>query len=386
MLIKPKICFITASELVVRWFLLDQLSALSRHYDVTLIVNTDNPGFLLDTGVSVRILPLRIERQIHVMQDVLALLKLVGIVSQEGFVAVHSVSPKAGLLAMLAAAICRVPVRIHTFQGEVWATRTGLMRKLLRGMDKIVARLATSLLVVSESERGFLIQEGIISAHKSRVLAQGSICGVDIRRFFPRAEGRQSRADFGFPNAGVIFLYLGRLAIDKGILDLVAAFDKLWREDQAISLLIVGPDEDGVSDKIQAMVLACQEAIHFYGETVNPESYIEIADVLCLPSYREGFGMVLLEAAAMGKAVLASRIYGITDAVIENETGLLHAPGSVIEISDKMRLLANDSGLRKRLGVNALQRVRRDFSREYVTSEMLRFYEQILQRATDLSD
>ena len=121
---KPKICFITASELTVRWFLLNQLEALSHSYDVTLIVNTDNPDLLCDVNISVRVLPVRIERKINLRWDILALIQLVRIMCRERFVAVHSVTPKAGLLAMLAATICRVPVRIHTFTGQVWATRS----------------------------------------------------------------------------------------------------------------------------------------------------------------------------------------------------------------------------------------------------------------------
>ncbi len=365
---------------MVRWFLLDQLAALSRRYDVTLIVNTDNPDFLRETGVSVRILPLHIERQISVWRDGLALLQLVRILSRERYTAVHSVSPKAGLLAMLAAAISRVPVRIHTFQGEVWATRTGMMRRLLRFLDKVVAVLATHLLVVSDSERRFLIGEGLISARKSRVLAHGSICGVDLRRFASVPGARfEYRKKIGFPATAMVFLFLGRLARDKGILDLVQAFALLWPDNPDALLFIVGPDEEGIKDQIEAMALPCLHAIRFHGETATPEACIEIADVLCLPSYREGFGMVLLEAAAMGIPVLASRIYGITDAVVEGETGLLHAPGAVREITQKMRLLANDAGLREYLGAHAMQRARRDFAQEYVTDEVVGFYASVLR-------
>lgn len=374
-----KICLITTSELIVRWFLLDQLAALSRQYDVTLIVNTHDVNFLSDMEMQVRVLPLSIARQISPWHDGVTLLQLIHILRREQFDLVHSIAPKAGLLAMMAAAICRVPVRIHTFQGEVWVTRTGIMRKLLRFLDWVVAKLTTQSLVVSESERNFLIKEGILPINKSRVLAKGSICGVDIRRFSSTIGMRDAnRIVLGIDGSCMVFLYVGRLAVDKGILDLVAAFDQVRQTHPLALLLVVGPDEEGIQIRIRAMRLPCLDAIHFYGFSTMPELYIGAADIVCLPSYREGFGMVLLEAAAMGVPVLASHIYGIIDAVVEGETGLLHVPGAVDEIVEKMRRLADDENLRHCLGEQAMIRARRGFAQEYVTGELIKFYESIL--------
>ncbi len=379
---RKRICMVTSSALTVRWFLLDQLRALNRIYDVTLILNTEEPEWLRQAGVEVRILPVRIERKISPWRDLLALFDLMAVFKRERFDAVHSVTPKAGLLAMLAAWVCRVPVRIHTFQGEVWATRTGFMRQLLRFFDWLVDRVATQVLVVSESERQFLIGQGLVSLHSSRVLAKGSICGIDIQRFAPPTAKQRAalRDGLGLSAAGTVFLFVGRLAVDKGILDLVRAFDSLWRNRPDARLLIVGPDEEGVQDKVHALNLASTQGIRFDGFTPAPESYIGAADVLCLPSYREGFGMVLLEAGAMAVPVLASRIYGITDAVVDGETGLLHEPGAVHEIADKMAVLESAPALREQLGQQGLARVRRDFAQTYVTAEVVKFYAEMLAK------
>ncbi|MDR3392582.1 MAG: glycosyltransferase family 4 protein [Sulfuriferula sp.] len=374
---KPKICFITASELTVRWFLLDQLTALSRHYDVTLIVNTDNPEFLNDTGMSVRVLPVRIERQISIWRDSVALMHLLRIMWRERFVAVHSVTPKAGLLAMLAATICRVPVRIHTFTGQVWATRNGLARALLKLLDTATATMTTHLLIDSYSQRQFLIDEYVTSADKARVLGHGSISGVDIARFAANAQHRQAVRDrLQLRQDDVVFLYLGRLNRDKGLLDMAAAFVQAAQENW--HWLIVGPDEADLMPEIMTLCQNCAARVHYLGRSHAPEVEMAAADVFCLPSHREGFGTVLIEAAAMGIPALASRIYGITDAVIDGETGLLHTPKSVDEIAEKMRLLATDTELRKRLGNHAMQRAQRDFSQAYVTGEVLAFYAQVM--------
>lgn len=374
---KPKICFITASELTVRWFLLDQLNALSQRYDVTLIVNTDNADFLADTGVQVRVLPVRIERKISLWQDGLALLHLMQIMRREQFAAVHSVTPKAGLLAMLAAAICRVPVRIHTFTGQVWATRTGNARRLLKLLDTVTAGLTTHLLVDSNSQRQFLIDERVTSAAKASVLGHGSISGVDVKRFPPNLHNRQKvRADLSLNETDVVFMYLGRLNADKGLLDLAAAFAQSAQANW--HWVIVGPDEADLMPELMRICEKVAAQFHFLGRSQAPEVEMAAADVFCLPSYREGFGTVLIEAAAMGLPVLASRIYGITDAVVEGKTGLLHAPKSIEEIAAKMRLLADDAELRKRLGEQGMVRARRDFSQAYVTGEVLAFYERLV--------
>ena len=376
---RKKICLLTTSELVVRWFLLDQLAALSQRYDVTLLVNTDNPSFLQDTGIRVRVLPLDIARKISPSQDLRTLLDLVRRLQRERFDLVHTVAPKAGLLGIMAAAITRVPLRIHTFQGEVWATRTGLMRRLLRFLDWLVARLATHLLVVSESERQFLVAEGILPPSKSRVLAKGSICGVDTQRFSPPGDNKAAlRARMNIAPAQTVFLYVGRLTKDKGILDLVVAFDQFWLTNPASLLMIVGPDEEQLGAHIRAMKLKADAAIRIPGPTTTPEDYIAAADVVCLPSYREGLGMVLIEAAAVGIPAMASRIYGISDAVVDGETGLLHTPASVEDIRQTMQRLSSDPALRQRLGNQALQRARRDFSQETVTAALLDFYTEIL--------
>ncbi len=378
---RKRVCMVTSSVLVVRWFLRDQLRALTQDHDVTLIVNGEETALQAEVGAGVRVIRAGLERKISPWHDLKVLLELMRIFRRERFDVVHSVTPKAGLLSMMAAWICGVPVRIHTFQGEVWATRHGFMRALLRFFDWLVARLATVVLVVSASERQFLITEGIIPADKSRVLANGSICGVDTERFAPPdpVQRRMARQQAGIADTDVLFLYVGRLAIDKGILDLAQAFDHVWQQFPQARLMIVGPDEEGVVARMDAMALKARVAIQVHGYTAEPERYVQLADVVCLPSYREGFGMVLLEAAAMRVAVMASRIYGITDAVEDGITGLLHPPAMISAIEDTMLQLLRDPGLRERLAEAGMQRARRDFSRQTVIEAVRQFYQQLLR-------
>src|SRR5206468_2884524 len=238
--------------------------------------------------------------------------------------------------------------RIHTFQGETWAARSGVLRLLLKSADRLVARLATHRLVVSRSEQEFLVAQGVLRPGRSLVLASGSISGVDVARFRadPAARGR-IRKEFDLGDTDTVFLFLGRIARDKGIFDLAEAFASVAAEFPQARLLIVGPDEDGIRPLIPARAGVAADKLRFGDITDAPEEAIAAADVICLPSYREAFGMVILEAAAAGIPAVASRIYGITDAIVDEETGLLHEPLNPRDLASRMKRLAGNPGLRR---------------------------------------
>lgn len=376
---QARVALVVTSTLTVRWFLLEHIRTLARSFAVTLIVNNDAPE--LAALLPCRIVSLRLERDIAPLADLLALLGLFRLFRRQHFDLVHSITPKAGLLAMLAAWFARVPRRLHTFQGEVWVTRRGAMRWLLKNLDRLVARLATDLLVVSGSERKFLIAAGVIPAAKSRVLNHGSISGVDCERFKPDSGARAAlRAEFGIPADAPVFLFVGRLKRDKGVLDLARAYAARAREDAACRLLIVGPDEDGLLPEIEQICAACRSRLRVAGLSAVPERYMAASDVLCLPSYREGFPVTIIEAAAAGLPTIGSRIYGISDAIVEGETGLLFDAGDVQQLALCMRILGGDTSLRRRMARSARERALRDFPQEHLTAALLGHYRLLLAR------
>lgn len=377
---KKKVCWVVSCEFAVNSFLLDQIAVLQEHYDLTLIVNTDNPRFLGSHGSRVRVIPVGIERQISLWRDLRAQARLIWIFVCERFDVVHSITPKAGLLAMVAGWLARVPNRIHTFQGEVWITRQGFWRMFLKAMDKLVARLATRLLVVSFSEQKFLLEQGIVPSGKSQVLAKGSICGVNTTRFRPDLVTRAAvRKQLGLSDSDKLFLYVGRLLVDKGVLELAAAFSRLCNTYPDVHLLVVGPDEHNMRDKMLSLMNAAHhQRLQFYGYTKTPEQFMTAADVLCLPSYREGFGVVIIEAAAVGIPTVASRIYGIMDAIEENVTGFLHEPRDSEALHDQMKRLIDNPDIRKKMGEDARLRAQRDFSRESVTAAVVAYYKKMI--------
>jgi len=366
---------VTTTPLIVDFFLGRHLAELSRVTRLSLVFNAREGDPLVARGLPVRLLDVPIRRAIAPFWDLLAFVRLVYLFWRELPDGVISVAPKAGLLAMISAWITRVPFRCHIFQGEVWATRRGLPRVLLRAADRLTARLSTHQLVVSRSEREFLVREGVVDAARARVLGPGSISGVDIERFRPEPlAGQGVRRQLGVLDTDLLVLFLGRLKRDKGVLDLASAWAPLAAADPRLHLLFVGPDEDGLRGAIQAaMPKTVAPRVSFEGLTTSPERYLAAADIVCLPSYREGFPITVLEGAAMGLPLLASRIYGIVDAVVEDVTALLHRPGDVTDLRRQLDRLIREPELRRRLGEAGKARVHAEFEAGGVVSRYVAF-------------
>lgn len=374
-----KIGIIVSSPLTVKAFLSDQINALSEKYQVCLILNLKNGDSTSWLNRKVEVVASPIVRNISVLCDLHALLYLFVLFSRRKFEVIHSVTPKAGLLAMLAGRLAGIPVRIHTFTGQVWATQSGISRMLLKSLDKLLATCATHVLVDSQSQKAFLIREKVVTPAKASVLANGSICGVDTTRFRPdlliRAKVRNS---LNIPEDATVFGYVGRIKRDKGVLDLATAFSHLCRANTNAYLLIVGPDEENLKPEIERLCEACIDRIRFVGWTGSPEQYMTCADVFCLPSYREGFGNVIIEAAACEVPSLASRIYGVTDAIVEGVTGVLHEPGNVEDLAREMARAAGNPIWRATMGRNARKRAQEKFAANSVTAAVLEYYRDVL--------
>ena len=290
-----RVCIVVSHPGTLHSFLVYQLSVLSTSFDVSVVANgtSSDLSFLPD---QIRFFPIRVERKPHPIHDLVAAWRLFRLFRNERFDLVHSMTPKAGLLAMMASSAARVSSRFHTFVGEVWATRRGPWRSLLKNADRLTARLATDVLAVSPSELEFLRQEGVLRSDQGRVLGSGSLSGVDASRFAPNDGSRVAvRSELGIDETSVIFLFLGRLNRDKGIGELAAAWTRIAVDWPDANLLVVGEDEEALGP-----TLAQMERTITLPSTPQPERYIAASDVLCLPSKREGFGTVVIEAACAG--------------------------------------------------------------------------------------
>ena len=375
-----KICFVTTSPLIVNFFLRPHLLSLVKDFDVTLAVAQPGEVPLLPLpGVSVEGLCIR--RTVAPLSDIVSLLTLVRFFRRHRFDLVHSFGPKAGLLGAVAGRMAGVPFRLHTFTGQVWANLHGFSRKLFRGMDRITAFFATNLLADSASQRQFLINEKTVPVKKIAVLASGSVNGVNLGRFKPNPRARTSlRTALYIEESDRVILFLGRLKRDKGVLDLADIIDSVVSEEPKTFFLFVGPDEECLRKEIQKRASKSSKRISFLEYTQTPEDYLAASDILCLPSYREGFGSVIIESAACGIPTVASRIYGITDAVVDNVTGLLFEPRDIKDLERKLLLLVQSPNLCQQLGKASQERAISEFSEHILINALGDLYNDILSK------
>lgn len=376
---RKKICFVVSTPSTAEAFLTDHLKALSKNYDIYLVANLGSGKTAIFDGVK-HIENIPIVRSININRDLKALRQLRSYFKKNKFDAVHSVTPKAGLLTALAAKSAGIPVRIHIYTGQVWATGTGTMRSLLKGMDKLIASLNTHLLTDGEGQRQFLISEGVLTETNSKVLGAGSICGANTERFNPTHEERErQRKELGISTEKVVFTFMGRLNDEKGIRELIEAFDSIVAKRKNAFLLIFGRDEGGCLKDIERFSnIKSGENFLYYGPTSTPNLSLQASDIFCLPSYREGFGMSAVEAACLGLPVICSDIYGLKDTIIEGETGLRCKVRDSKSLKEAMAKLYDNPGLRKEMGKNGRQRILNEFSGEKIVGAWVNFYNEII--------
>lgn len=375
---KRRVCYVATADFILNWFLSAHIKAQSSLYDITIITDgkKDNLIHLLLDG-NTRFIHLPVKRDISLFNDVYVLIWLIKYFKSEHFDCVHSIMMKSGLLAMIAANIAGVPLRFHTFTGQRWVTKKGLFRAFLQSMDRRIAANATHVFADSMSQRFFMNEHKICDISRVTVLGDGSITGVDTKRFIPNYTIRQTvRAGCNICADDIVFLFVGRLSVDKGLIDLMQAFDSLKQSTNNIHLMIVGPDEEGLEAELERFSKKLPGSVHIMGSSDTPEHYMAAADVLCLPSYREGFGNVIIEAASVGIPAIASRIYGITDAVEENIAGILHSVGSIQEIVHAMSIMVTNKSLRLSMGRAARERALVKFPQERLTKALINFHDE----------
>jgi glycosyltransferase involved in cell wall biosynthesis len=363
-----KVVFVTTVPIFANAFLTGFFRKLIESgYEVTLFSNLEDNKKIEFQGIKTINIPFH--RKISLARDILCLAKVILELIKIKPDVVHTFTPKGGLLGMLASFVTFRSMRYHTFTGQVWVHDTGFKRFFFKSADRLISGLATDVLVDSESQRKFLINECILRADESIVLGEGSISGVRLNKFFIDEKIRDEYRDrFGLNNSSIVFLFLGRVTPDKGIGELLAAFSKLkGSTTRDVRLFIVGPNE---SD----LVIPDLEGLITVGYTNHPEHYMNMADVFCLPSHREGFGSVIIEAACCGTPSIGSDIYGITDAIVDDETGLLHKVKCSDSLSKKMLVLVEDPLQLIRLRKAALIRATTSFSCGYIENLFLDFY------------
>jgi glycosyltransferase involved in cell wall biosynthesis len=353
-----------------------------------------SPGKHLDafaarTGASVH--AVEMSRQITPLRDLWSLGRLIALLRRLRPKVVHGHTPKGGLLAMIAAWLCRVPVRVYHLHGLPMLTASGVKRRLLRWSEMVSCRLAHRVFCVSESLRDVALAERLERTEKLTVLLHGTINGVDAEGAFNSTKLGPSvraavRLEHGIPPDALAVGFVGRLVPDKGVAELVAAWHLLRDEFPGLRLLVIGPAEshDPLPQAVQDLLR--EDRVHWSGE-VPMEGMARVyqaMDVLALPTYREGFGTVLIEAAAMELPTVATRIPGCVDAVRDGETGKLVPPRDARALAAALGAYLRDGELRRRHGTAGRVRALRDFRPEALSEALYREYMRLLgDRAAD---
>ena len=321
-----------------------------------------------------------IERKISIWRDIKAVWATFRYFRQMKFDAVHSVTPKAGLVTALAAKLASIKHRTHIFTGQVWATRKGLLRFVLKSIDKVIVLCDNHIMLDGLSQRAFMENEGVIPKGQARVFGYGSISGVKLERFVISDEVRQTeREKFELKDDDIVYVFMGRLNHDKGIGELYEAFNKLVVECPKSKLLLYGTDEEGYEAKAAAYANLKRDENFFYpGRTSKPFEALQCGDVFVLPTWREGFGTSVIEAQALGLPVITSDAYGVVDASLPNVTGLRCKVNDPEGLYKCMKHYYEHPELRKKHGEAGRKRVFDLFDSNVVTEAWVEYYKDIL--------
>ncbi|MDI1307809.1 MAG: glycosyltransferase [Methylotenera sp.] len=367
---------VTTSE-CIPWHLANTLKRLTKDFDVC-VAGQGVSIYRLDYP-EIKWVDIELTRKVNIFSDFSALLSLCKLIHQYKPDILHSIMPKAGLICALAGFICSTPVRIHTFTGQVWANKRGLVRLFLRVLDKLIVLLNTVCLSDSPSQSEFLYKNNIsLNGKPLPVLSRGSLSGVDIQRFDSQlvpSQVKALQAQFGILDTDFIFAFIARKSLDKGAVDVLRAFAIVAQKYSQAKLLFVGPDEsNGEVEKVLNSNSIFQDHVLNIGRVVNHELYLAISDVLCLPSYREGFGSIVIDAAAIGVPTIGSNIAGLVDAIENGKTGILFPVGDIEQLTQLMCTLIESPAQAVQLGERARLRVHKYFTADILFNALKEIY------------
>lgn len=326
--VKPKLIRTSTVAMSLDYLLKGQLAFLNEKYDVVAVSGADDHLEIVASREKVRTVSVPMQRQIKPWQDLISLWKLYRLFLVEKPQIVHSITPKAGLLSMTAAFFAGVPVRMHTFTGLIFPSKSGILQQILIVMDKILCLFATHIYPEGQGVLQDLKKFGITNK-KLSVLANGNVNGIDVEYFDPKqlepAQIVALKQELNIEVTDFVYIFVGRLVADKGIKELVAAFLKLESQVKGVKLLLIGPLEPELDplDVQTLQAISQSNNILQLGFQEDVRKYFSIANALVFPSHREGFPNVVLQAGAMGLPTIATNISGCNEIIKPGYNGIL---------------------------------------------------------------
>lgn len=386
---KTKIIRISTVPISLNVFCKGLLQELSNDYEVVAVSSPGADLEEIEIREKVRTIAVPMRRHISPLHDLISLWQLFWLFRREKPDMVHSITPKAGLLSMLAAKLASVPIRLHTFTGLIWPTARGLKRKILVATDKLLCACATHL---NPEGQGVAHDLQTHITHKPlTVLGHGNVRGIDFDHYTSTPDieraAQQCRADLGIPADAFVFLFVGRIVRDKGIVELLEAFKKLTENyapksptSSPISLLLVGNEEehlDPLPPSTQQLINTLPNVYRLPFQTdVRP--FYATAQALVFPSYREGFPNVVLEAGAFALPSIVTDVNGSREIITNGDNGLVIPPQNIEALTQAMQTLLHTPHL-KSMGEAAYHNVQQHFSKARVWQQLKDYYQHLLQ-------
>lgn len=384
---KPKLFRITTVAVSMNIILKGQLAFINQYFEVTGITTRDDKHFPeISKREGIRMIDIPIARNISIWSDIKTLWKLYFLFLKEKPQIVHTQTPKAGLLGMLAAKLSGVPVRLHTVGGMPLMEVKGLKRKILNFTEKLTYACAHKIFPNSKGLSAFILEEKFTSEEKLKVLANGGSNGIDTTFFSPdyvensNVYREELRTGSGINKHDFVFCFVGRFAKEKGMVELIDVLDKLYKTHR-VKLLLVGKFEEsyGSLDEEIRKRITNHPAVIYPGRADDVRPYYLMSDAFVFPSYREGFPNTVLEAGAMGLPTIATNINGCNEIIINEVNGLLITPKSEEELEKAMINLLDDKILYNTLKSNAREVIVKKFRREFVWEALLSEYNRFLK-------
>lgn len=387
---KIKICVITTIALTIKTFLLDQLVYLSQNgFDVIVVCSYDK-DLAQNCPKELTYKPIQITRDASLISTIKGIKEIYFFFSKNNFEIVQYSTPKAAFISAVASWAAGIPVRLYCQWGIRYVSLSGIKRLVLKFFEKLTCYFSTHISPDSFGNLHFSVDEGLYNKEKASVVNFGSANGVNLERFnyLNKEDLREPmRMKLGFRKSDFIFGWVGRVNRDKGIKELVNAFEQILDLESNSHLLMVGTMDDnhGLSNEIIKTIRE-HPHIHYVGPQRNMEAYYPAMDVLVAPSYREGFGVVALEAQAMGVPVISTDIPGPREAIINGKTGLLVPVAQVEPLVKAMILLKSDTLLRNRMGKEGISHVIQHFEQNSFWKKVLEHRLTLISQSRKVKD
>ena len=315
-----------------------------------------------------RHLAVALTRKITPITDIKAIFQLVRLIKKEKIDIVHSHTPKAGLIAMLAAKLANAPHRLHTIAGIPWMERRGATRKLLKLVDKVAYMAATKVYSNSYGLLDFVKSEELVKSSKLSIIGAGSTNGIDVDYFKPKSvlkSKEELRAEMELLSSDFIFCFVGRVVNDKGMTELAIAMKQMPKH---VKLLLIGPFEDDLdpiaSETKDFFETDPRVSVCGYQSDIRP--YLKMSDALVFPSYREGFPNVPMQGGAMGLPIIATDINGCNEIVQNEVNGLLVEVKNAVELTNAMKKIYEDKDFYMHLSSRSRQMIIERFDQKVV--------------------